>query len=81
MPNDTALCQRVVKIAEDYLGPSAPRFIDRLSSNHLGKESTSLAQGDMDELIKWARLAAAMLTDDSRLVTEFMDRLGKLSIR
>ena len=79
MTEDTALCRRVVKIAEDYLGPSAPRFIDRLSSNHLGKDSTNLAQADMDELIKWARLAAAMLTDDSRLVAEFMDRLGGLA--
>jgi hypothetical protein len=79
MPQSTVLCQRVVKIAEDYLGPSAPRFIDRLSCNHLGKESSQLAQGDLEELIKWARLAAAMLTDDSKLVTEFIGRLERLS--
>lgn len=79
MAKQTMLCQHVVKIAEDYLGPSAPRFIDRLSSSHLGKESSELARTDMEELIKWARLAVAVLTDDAQLVAEFMDRLEDLS--
>jgi hypothetical protein len=78
-PKQTVLCQHVTEIAEDYLGPSAPRFIERLSSNHLGKPSSKLSRDDMEEFIKWARLAAAMLTDDSRLVTEFMRRLDELA--
>ncbi len=79
MPKQPTICKNVTAIAEDYLGPSAPRFIERLSINHLGKPSEELASGDIDELIKWARLAAAMLTDDSKLVTEFMNRLNKLA--
>jgi hypothetical protein len=79
MPKQAAFCRHVTLIAEDYLGPSGPRFIERLSNNHLGKPSEQITPKDMDELIKWARLAAAMLTDDAGTITEFMDRLDKLS--
>jgi hypothetical protein len=71
--------QQIVAIAEDYLGPSGPRFIDRLAENHLGKPTARLTPADVNELVKWARLAAAMLTDDAALVAEFMARLEELS--
>jgi hypothetical protein len=79
MPQTTTICRQVVKITEDYLGPSAPRFIERLSISHLDKDSSQLNQADIEELTKWARLAAAVLTDDSKLITEFTSRLNDLS--
>jgi hypothetical protein len=79
MQNRAAICRHITLIAEDYLGPSAPRFIERLSTNHLGKPSKELVRDDIDELIKWAQPAAAMLTDDRDLIREFMRRLTDLS--
>jgi hypothetical protein len=79
MQKKVTVCRHVTLIAEDYLGPSAPRFIERLSTNHLGKPSKELTSGDIAELMKWARLAAAMLTDDKDLIKEFMSRLGGIS--
>lgn len=79
MSRSTLLCQKVIEITEDYLGPSAPRFIDRLASSHLGKDASRLSRNDMEELVRWARLAAAMLTDDTGLVAEYTQRLEALS--
>lgn len=79
MDTKTLLYEEVIIIAEDYFGPAAPRFMDRLIVNHFDKQPAKLARGDMPELIEWTRLAASMLTENKAEVKEFTERLELLS--
>ncbi len=78
MTQDALLAVSVVEIAEDYLGPSASRFMERLAQNHLGMHLSRVTSKDMQKLIRWTRVSAAILTDDTELVSEFVDRLSRL---
>jgi hypothetical protein len=72
------LYDEVTKIAEDYFGPAAPRFVDRLIVNHLDKRPQELKPADMPELIEWTRLTVSMLTEDKSAVKELTGRLELL---
>jgi len=76
---DTMLYQNLVEIAEDYLGPSGNRFIERLAQSHCGKSPQQITKKDIPELSRWAQVSAAVLTDNAALVTEFSNRLLKLA--
>jgi len=69
------LYKRAVDISEDYLGPAGERFMRRQISTHLGKEPGELDKKDINELVNWVRLTFAMLTDDSRMIDAFSERL------
>lgn len=73
------LYTKVVEITSDYLGPASRRFIDRQVINHLGKEPEEITDEDLKDLIKWIEAATALLTDDTRLVREFKERLESLN--
>ncbi len=79
MIREAPLSDCVIEIAEDYLGPSAPRFMERLARNHLGNSLDQITADDMQQLIQWTRISAAMLTDDADLVAEFVGRLSDLT--
>ena len=66
-------------ISEDYLGPAAPRFLSRLTTNHLGKPAAKLSRDDLPTLMIWIRLAATLITDNEALVNQYIQRLEKLS--
>jgi hypothetical protein len=72
------LYKRAVDISEDYLGPAGERFMRRQISTHLGKEPGELDKKDIDELVNWVRLTFALLTDDSRMIDAFSERLTLL---
>lgn len=78
MVGTQTLYEEVVKVAEDYLGPAAPRIMGRLVNNHLQKEPTSLRRQDVKELTKWTRLAVSVVTEDKTVINEFMARLKQL---
>lgn len=75
MTKDSILYRKVVAIAEDYFGPAASRYVDRLVKNHFQKNPEQLSAKDMPELIKWTRLTVAMVTDDHEVIDEFSKRL------
>lgn len=79
METKTALCQEVYTVAEDYFGPAASRFMDRLIISHLGKKPDKLTPRDMPELIEWTRVTASMLTENQATVDELVERLELLS--
>lgn len=79
METKTTLYQEVYAIAEDYFGPAASRFMDRLIVNHLGKKPEKLTARDMPELIEWTRITASMLTENQATVDELTERLELLS--
>lgn len=78
MDTKTGLYQEVTHITEDYFGPAAPRFVDRLIVNHLDKQPKQLRQEDLPELIEWIRLTVSMLTEDNATVSELSERLTLL---
>ena len=70
---------QVVQISQHYLGPAASRFIDRQIRTHLNKEPDDLADTDIKDLVDWIRLAVAVLTEDTKVVNEYSQRLLHLS--
>jgi hypothetical protein len=81
MPAKHTLYDKIIGITEDYLGPAAPRFINRLVASHLGKPAPKIAYRDLPELVVWIKLAATVITEDERLVDEYLQRLEALTDR
>lgn len=79
MRQDVVLYKKVVDIAEDYFGPAAPRYIDRLVTSHFDKTPEQLALKDMPELIEWTKLTVALVTEDQVVVDEFTKRLALIA--
>lgn len=75
----TSLYERVVDVTADYLGPAAERFIDRQITSHLKKEPEQLKAKDLVKLIDWIKLSFALLTDNKRMVDEYINRLLNLA--
>lgn len=75
----TPLYTQVVRITHVYLGPAADRFIARQVQNHLHKEPDQLSQADLLKLIDWVRVAVSLITEDSAIVEEYIERLRRLT--
>jgi ribosomal protein S13 len=73
------LKDQIIAISQDYLGPASERFIDRQVSVHLNKDFKDITHADLVKLTDWIRLSFALLTNDSRLVDEYIERLMKIS--
>ncbi len=73
-----SLYLKVVNITGNYLGPTADRFIRRQIENHLNKDPEELAQKDLKELINWIEVSMTVLTDDHKLIREYMSKLQSL---
>jgi hypothetical protein len=73
------LYESVVKITYEYLGPAAERFIDRQVRNHLHKEPKNLTKKDLSGLIDWVQVAVSLLSNDAKLVEEYIYSLKKLA--
>ncbi len=78
-PVNTPLYTQVVRITHVYLGPAADRFIARQVQNHLHKEPDELSQADLLQLIDWVRVAVSLITEDSSIVEEYIERLRRLT--
>jgi hypothetical protein len=77
--NTRTLYEQVIGITEEYLGPAADRFIARQISFHLGKQPQNLMRSDLPKLIEWARITLSLLTEDTRLVDEYVEKLTELA--
>jgi len=75
------LYMQVLVITEDYFGPAAPRFIERIINNHFDKAPNSLKLDDLPELTEWVRLTLAILTEHESEVEELTERLSNLYTR
>lgn len=78
MVRTDSLYQRVISITTDYLGPASQRFVDRQIQSHLGKQPSELTRHDLIKFMDWSRIALAVLTDDQKLVEEYINRLVML---
>lgn len=72
------LYEQVASVTEDYFGPAAPRYIERLISTRFHKPAAELRPEDMPELIEWVRLSVAVLTEQERVVEDLTSRLSLL---
>ncbi len=68
----------LVRIAEDYLGPAAPRFVARQVKFHLDKEPSDLTVRDIAPLESWVRVSVGLLTEDKQMANEFAMRVSKV---
>lgn len=73
------LMDQILEISQDYLGPAAERFIDRQVAAHLHKKPDRVTKEDLVKLIDWLKLSFSLLTDDSRMVNEYISRLRRLA--
>jgi len=71
--------QQLVKITQEYLGPAAERFIDRLVAAHLHKAPTELVAKDIPKLSGWIKVSLGLLTNDKNLIDECERRVLRLS--
>lgn len=71
--------EQVVNITYAYLGPATERFVGRQVRNHLHKEPEGMTQKDLSRLIEWIQIAVSLLTDDSRVVKEYIGQLEQLA--
>ncbi|MGD0284227.1 MAG: hypothetical protein ABSB12_01335 [Candidatus Saccharimonadales bacterium] len=82
MPNinqkSKSLYLKVVHITDHYLGPAADRFIRRQIENHLNKHPEELVQKDLKELINWIEVSMTILTDDHKMIREYLAKLQSL---
>ena len=72
------LYDNIVKVVEYYLGPAAPRFVDRQIKFHLNKSPHEVSTEDMERLTEWMRISLALLTDDRQTIDECARRLTQL---
>lgn len=79
MAQDTKLYQEVVAATAPYLGPASERFITRQIKTHLNKDPDQLRPKDLVKLIDWLKVAIALLTEDGKMVQNYIDSLLKLA--
>ncbi len=71
--------QRIIDITKDYLGPAAPRFVDRQINTHLKKTPDKLVDSDISSLAIRIRSGLIVLTKDAKIVEEAFQRITALA--
>lgn len=74
-----SLYRQLIMITEEYLGPAAPRFIDRQIAIHLDKAPHELEAQDLPKLAEWTKVTLGLLTEDRSVVAEYSDRIDQLA--
>ena len=74
-----SLYEQLVEITLHYLGPAADRFVRRQIVNHLKKEPEQLVKKDLRELMDWIEIAMQLVTNDEKLVREYISELKTIS--
>lgn len=73
------LYDNIVMIVENYLGPAAPRFVDRQIQFHLSKAPAEISPEDVPRLVEWIKISLALLTDNQATIEECAQRLISLT--
>jgi hypothetical protein len=71
--------KQVVLVSSKYLGPAGDRFVTRHISHHLQKQPSELQKSDLPELIDWIRLAMSFITNEQRMVDNYIADLRALA--
>lgn len=73
------ICEQVVEITSNYLGPAAKRFVYRQVTVHLKKSPEDLKQDDIPVLADWSKVALGLVTRDKKTVDAFQKELLDLT--
>lgn len=79
MKQEYSIYDQVVEITADYLGPAAKRFIDRQVISHLKKDPERMTMKDLSKLKVWIEAVVSLLTDDNKVISEYIHKLDELS--
>jgi hypothetical protein len=71
--------QKIIDITRDYLGPAAPRFVDRQITKHLNKSPDKLDKSDVSSLAIRIRSGLIVLTQDPKVVEEAFQRITSVA--
>lgn len=71
--------QQLVDITNDYLGPASERFIQRQVETHLNKKPEDVTKEDVQKLVEWVRIAIALLTEDGKMVDNYVESIKKIA--
>jgi hypothetical protein len=74
-----SLYRQLILITEEYLGPAAPRFVDRQIIAHLNKRPEALTADDLPKLAEWTKVTMALLTSDRQVVADYGHKIDQLS--
>jgi hypothetical protein len=69
------LIDQILEVSQDYLGPAADRFVDRQIATHLKKKPDNITRQDIYKLLDWIKLSFALLTNDTKMVDQYVKRL------
>ncbi len=69
----------IVAIVEEYLGPAAPRFVDRHIQSHLNKQPKEIVASDIAQLADWIRVSLGLVTKDRAAIDECTRKLTELA--
>ena len=81
MTSTGELYRLVTEITEEYLGPAAERFVSRQISFHLNKDPHEITHEDLSKLIEWTKITFGLITEDQKIVNEYVNKLTRLSER
>lgn len=73
------LYSRMVKLCEEFLGPAGERFIRRQVETHLSIRPEDIKPKHLPQLVDWTKLMLAVITDDSKIVEDFSNRMLMLA--
>ncbi len=73
------LYQKLVKISVDCLGPATERWFPYLITAHLNKPAHDIMPSDLPKLCLWAKLTAALYTEDGQKVEKFAKQIEALA--
>ena len=72
------LYEQVSGITEEYMGPATERFLIRHITFRLGKSPQELTDDDIPTLIEWTRATLGLLTEDRKLIDDYVTKMNQL---
>lgn len=78
---DTTLYRDVIETSKQYLGSSGEYFMRRQIITHLHITPEQLRSQDLDQLVSWAEITFALITNNSKSVNAFSESLRALALR
>jgi hypothetical protein len=76
--NSLSLYQKIILVTEEYLGPSAQRFVDKQIISHLSKPPEEISAEDIPKLVQWCNAVFSVLTEDRSVIQEYVSRIEAL---
>lgn len=74
------LYYKLVEIGVECLGPATQRWFPYLITAHLNKPAYEIQPADLPKLCLWAKITAALYTEDEKLIESFTGQIEALAL-